>query len=383
MTAHLVGTLARRGVEAAHAHMQQPDPEKIFQKLPGWGLALMGVTFLLFAFFSSSIEYIIRLVYAHLAIVEQPETTIEVHVYQPASTEDAKIVQNLVEAGLVEESALNPEPCVTEKRNAITSSLRRTKNHITSIAGPKARWRGLPIFILYAFTVGVSGWILEKPLRLEVLPFGHVLVDILVGIFAARIHCAWTHKVISMPSDKKLKERMVSRAQWSELVVPTALSAGAHGICFEAIKTMHFASLEACKMLQAQKVSNWLIFLVAVIPTLIGAVVLALFILLPAYVSLVRKEASLLSPEEETIVPMDRTFGGRLMHIGDKLNVRDAWNSFTWEARRRLVKLYVKFFFVMVALVIVFAHVFALEFLLVAGDQAKDIIKDIHKHISL
>jgi hypothetical protein len=383
MTGHLVGALARRGVEAAHAHMQSDSPEKIIQKLPGWGVALMGFTLFLFAFFSSSIEYIIRLVYAHLAMVETPETTVEVHVYQPATTEDAKIVQNLVEAGLVEESALNPEPTVTEKRTAITSSLRRTKQHITSIAGSKARWRGLPIFILYIITVGVSGWILKKPLRFEILPFGNVLVDVGAAIFAARLHCAWTHKVISMPSDKKLKERMVSRAEWKELIVPTALSAGAHGFVVEAMKVILYGSVEACKMLEAQKVSNVLIFLVGVIPALVGGIVLALFILLPAYVSLVRKEASMLSPEEETIVPMDRTFDGRLQHIGDKLNVGDAWNSFTSEARIRLVKLYVKFFFVMVALFIVFAHVFALEFLLVAGDQAKDIIKDIHKHISL
>jgi hypothetical protein len=210
-----------------------------------------------------------------------------------------------------------------------------------------------------------------------------VLADILAALFAARLHCAWTHKVISMPSDKKLKERMVSRAQWKELAVPTALSMGAHGFCFEGIRTMHIFSVQACEILKVHNVSKWVIFLVAVVLLFRSAVVLAIFILLPAYVSLVRKEASLLSPEEETIVPMDRTFGGRIAYIGAKLNVGDAWNSFTWEARRRLVKLYVKFFLVMAALTIVFAHVFALELLLVTGENAKEIIKDIHQHVGL
>jgi hypothetical protein len=386
MTGHLVGTLARRGVEAANDHYHRHGPPQWVKdnvhKLPGWGIALMIFTVLAFTFLSTSIEYIIRLVYAHLAMVETPETTLEVRVYQQTSPEDAKIVQNLVEAGLIDDASFDgEESSVIERRHAITSGLKRTRNHITAIAGCSARWRGLPIFMLYIVVVSVSGWILRKPLRLEVLPFSHVIVDVLSAMFAARIHCAWTHKVISMPSDKRMPERLVSRAQWKELMVPTALSAGAHGFVFEGMRVMHEYSAQACEILDKHQVSTWIIFAVAVVPVLIGGVVLALTILLPAYVSLVRKEASLLSPEEETIVPMDRTFGGRIPHIGARLNVSDAWASFTWEARTRLVKLYVKFFFVMAALVVVFAHVMALEFVVAAGANAKDIIKDIQEHI--
>lgn len=385
MTGHLVGSLARRGVEAANDHYHRHGPPQWVKdnvhKLSGWGIALMVFTVIAFTIGSSSVEYIIRLVYAHLAMVETPETTVEVHVYQQASAEDQKIVQNLVEAGLIEDTGISEEPAIIEKKNAITSSFKRTRNHITSIAGYKAKWRGLPIFVLYVAVVSVSGWVLRKPLRLEILPFSNVLVDVLASLFAARIHCAWTHKVISMPSDKSLRARMVSRAQWKELVVPTALSAGAHGFVFEGMRVMHEYSAQACQMLEQHQVSNWIIFAVAVLPVLIGGAVLALFILLPAYVSLVRKEASLLSPEEETIVPMDRTFGGRIPYIGAKLNVGDAWASFAWDARVRLVKHYVKFFFVMVAMVLFFAHVLALEFLMAAGSNAMDILKDIQEHI--
>jgi hypothetical protein len=385
MTGHLVGSLARRGVEAANDHYQQHGPPQwvkdTVHKLPGWGIALMIFTVLFFIFASSSVEYIIRLVYAHLAMVETPETTVEVHVYQQASAEDAKIVQNLVEAGLIEDTGVAAdEPSVIEKRYAITAGFKRTRNHITAIAGRTAKWRGLPIFALYVVLVSVTGWILRKPLRLEVLPFSHVLVDVLSAIIAARVHAAWTHKVISMPSDKTLRQRLVSRAQWKELAVPAALSAGAHGFVFEGMQIMHYYSTQACEMLEANQVSKGLIFLVAVLPMLLGGAVLALFILLPAYVSLVRKEASLLSPEEDTIVPMDRTFGGRIPYIGATLNVGDAWASFTWEARARLVKHYIKFFFVMVAMTIVFGHLLALEFFLAAGKDAKDILKAVHEH---
>jgi hypothetical protein len=301
MTGHLVGTLARRGVEAANDHYHRHGPPQWVKdnvhKLPGWGIALMIFTVLAFTFLSTSIEYIIRLVYAHLAMVETPETTLEVRVYQQTSPEDAKIVQNLVEAGLIDDASFDgEESSVIERRHAITSGLKRTRNHITAIVGCSARWRGLPIFMLYIVVVSVSGWILRKPLRLEVLPFSHVIVDVLSAMFAARIHCAWTHKVISMPSDKRMPERLVSRAQWKELMVPTALSAGAHGFVFEGMRVMHEYSAQACEILNKHQVSTWIIFAVAVVPVLIGGVVLALTILLPAYVSLVRKEASLLSP---------------------------------------------------------------------------------------
>jgi len=385
MTGHLVGSLARRGVEAANDHYHQHGPPQWVKdnvhKLSGLGIALMILTVLGYVFLSSSVEYIIRLVYAHLAMVETPETTVEVHAYTQANAEDAKIVQNLVEAGLIEDSGCEDEPMVIERQFAITGSLKRTRNHITSIGGHRARWRGLFIFIMYAIMVSVTGWILRKPLRLEVLPFSNVLVDVLTAIFAARIHCAWTHKVISMPSDKRIRDRLVTRAQWKELMVPTALSAGAHGFVFEGIQVMHDYASQACEMLEQHQVSPWVIFAVAVVPVLAGGAALALFILLPAYVSLVRKEASLLSPEEETIVPMDRTFGGRIPYIGAKLNVGDAWASFTWEARVRLVKLYVKFFFVMVAMFLLFAHLLAFEFFVAAGSKAQDIILDIMEHM--
>jgi len=378
MTGHLVGTLARRGVEAAREHLQ--DPNETMTKLPGWGIALLSITILSFAFFASSIEYTIRLVMGHLAMVEHPETTVEVQLFEPASKEDLKIAQNLVDCGFIESSAIT-EPTIVTKVKPITSSIRRTKRHITAIGGGKARWRGLAIFILYALCAGISRTFLQALLR--VVPFGCVLADVAAGLLTARLHCAWTHQVISMPSTKTFRERMITRAQWRELMMPTTFSHAAHSISYLAIRQMYIVSVQAAEMLRAEKTANWIVVCVAFIPTIVGASVLGLFIMLPAYVALVRKEASLLAPEEETIVAMDRTFGGKLTYIGQKLNFVDAWNSFTWEARRRLVKLYIKFFFIMVLLVFTFSHIVALELFLMVGDNAMDIVKGVHQHMSL
>jgi len=69
----------------------------------------------------------------------------------------------------------------------------------------------------------------------------------------------------------------------------------------------------------------------------------AVFVFFPANVILVRIAASVLPEEEATILPFDRTFGGK-MAPGERLKMFDAWKSFTWEAIKRVVQIYVKAF---------------------------------------
>jgi len=45
----------------------------------------------------------------------------------------------------------------------------------------------------------------------------------------------------------------------------------------------------------------------------------------------------------------------------------DAWRSFNWEARRRLIKLFFKNFFIIVGMFIVIAHVLAAEVFVIMG----------------
>jgi hypothetical protein len=96
-----------------------------------------------------------------------------------------------------------------------------------------------------------------------------------------------------------------------------------------------------------------------------------LFLCLPAIVTLVRIEASILPEDQDTIVPFDRSFGGKVvgqMHGGSgKIGFLDAWRSFNWEARRRLIKLFVKVFFILAALLFVVVHVLIGEMMLVFG----------------
>lgn len=81
-----------------------------------------------------------------------------------------------------------------------------------------------------------------------------------------------------------------------------------------------------------------------------GVMILALFlqiaVQIPAYVVLIRVQASLLPADADTIVPFDRSFNGRIepVVVGGRgyATVRDAWASFSKSAWRRIVMLEVK-----------------------------------------
>jgi len=363
--ANLVGTLARRGVEVVRDRAGQGDED---MPLSPWAVALFGATFLAFVVFGSSIEYTIRILMGHLAIVESPNTT-TVEIYTPASGIDSLLKKEAEAQGLLE---VELEATTVTSTKPLTSSIRRTARHLKSIGGFKAKWRGLGIYIVYTFiTIMVSGALNKMILRL--VPFGEMLSNIAAALLTSRMHCAWTHKVITMPSGKKLWERRVSRANWKQLLAPTAMSMMACDLSIEAIKYIFVLSVAAAQAMSTKtNVPSWTVLVMGVVPGVVAMVSLPVFVVLPAYAALIRKEASLLPEEDETIVSFDRTFGGKLNQVGAVLSYKDAWKSFDGEARRRVVKLYAKFFFIMIACTIVMAHVFALELFMGVGDKVPE-----------
>jgi len=93
-------------------------------------------------------------------------------------------------------------------------------------------------------------------------------------------------------------------------------------------------------------------------------ILVSIFLVLPSAAALARVETSLLPEDEDTIVPVDRSFNGKVVsraHGGTGvLGFWDALKGFDGEARRRLIKLYFKL--VMISLAIGFAVGFVLVF---------------------
>ena len=84
---------------------------------------------------------------------------------------------------------------------------------------------------------------------------------------------------------------------------------------------------------------------------------------LPLEVALVRLQASLLSEDEEPIVPFDRSFGnngpnglrpGLLAEPRGSLSLKEAWRSLTWTEMRRLLRIFAKMLAVQAVVTAVF-----------------------------
>ena len=102
-------------------------------------------------------------------------------------------------------------------------------------------------------------------------------------------------------------------------------------------------------------------------------------ILIPADATLKRVQASMLPEENETIVPFDRSFAGKVTpeSLGGKgcVSMLDAWRTFDKEARLRLIKIYAKLFVVQIAVTVLFAMILVGELRLILGGDFDKVVQ--------
>ena len=272
-----------------------------------------------------------------LSTVEDQSTTVTVIQHQEPYHDNEN-----------EKEAIIDEEIIIAREQPITSKIRRTIHHLTAIGGYKARWRGLGagmVTSLFIYCLNINyGY------ALALLPLGEttrtILASVLVAIFFSRFHMAWTHIVISPPSPLSWWRRMaVGMFSVKALAIPAAAVAlseyAARGIhaSFGPMPEHHG------QQMSEEQARNELRRGLA---TIAVGVFLYVAVVIPASVTLVRVEASLLPEDVETIVPFDRTLGGAAPAAGQTENIqfmawyKAAWGTFTKNARIRLLKLYIK-----------------------------------------
>ncbi|PSN73547.1 hypothetical protein BS50DRAFT_483166 [Corynespora cassiicola Philippines] len=372
----MISHVVRRGLE--HPSTIQTIKRAVEEgpriEMPTWGSAIIFVTFVVSVVFLSAVEYTLKEVVATLCMVETPSAAITVSAAadEPA-TKDQK--EPLLETGPTI-TVVNAKP--------ITSSIRGTIRHVVSHAGRFARWRGFKISLLYGlvFSVALNVFSAIVPR----VPGHMVLISALAGAACANIHASWTHKVVSMPTQASFWSRVPSRSYWKTLAAPAAAKAA---MPYLALYITHGFILLLGLHRNAQdnfadySGAQWASLILRSLSALAIGVLCAIFLCLPAVVTLIRVEASILPEENDTIVPFDRTFAGkvvpRILGGSGAIGFFDAWRSFNWEARRRLIKLYLKIFFVMTALFLVAAHVLAFEVFAIMGPALGKYLKEVQE----
>lgn len=178
--------------------------------------------------------------------------------------------------------------------------------------------------------------------------------------------------MISAPSPKRWYQRLPTARTWKKVALPTAVLAIA-----EQVTVLVPAGLAMVIGIPHPKDTDKLsnaerqVLIVKGFAVVGVAVALAFLLVVPANVILTRVQASLLNDEEETIVPFDRSFGGKVVPeiVGGSgaIGMVEAWKTFDWNARVRLIKAYVKVTGMQIALSVLFFGVIVGEILLIVG----------------
>lgn len=279
-----------------------------------------------------------------LAIVENPNPPSYEAV---ANDDDNEAATAAADADAADAAAPAAHPA------AITSSLRRTYHVLYADGGWRSLFRGLVLAFVISVVVSVCTAVFSA------LPFvPSVLGWLLASLALVQLHTAWVHTVICSGPAKS--------AFWHDLPpFRRTLEATGLPVCASWLAKVVTATVPYY-LGRLMGLPTWDFRSPTTVPALDGHMVwkgtlvilfqfaLALVLIVPTTVVLVRVQASLLPPDEHTVVPFDRSFGGAVEPLivsgRGYTNMQDAYRTFSRASWRRLYVLYVKVYLAEIAI---------------------------------
>ena len=276
------------------------------------------------------------------------------------------------------------------KQAPITAKLRTAVRHLKAVAGPLSRFRGLHVAIIYhglhnIMVNLISGHRGNAGSSLLI----RSLVSIVTTVVLCRLHMTWTHILISMPSTKRWWRRIPSVKAVKSVILPTAIWAIAQQVSLYVpgmLFAIAFDTLQRPEGYGGNPQTVQKIALVQLFCVVLISIATIILVVIPAEVTLKRVEASMLPEEDESIVPFDRTFAGKVQPevLGGSgaVSMLDAWKTFDKEARIRLIKLYGKVFAIQIAVTTMFVMIIIGELRLIMGEDFEKMIKALQGNLS-
>jgi len=261
------------------------------------------------------------------------------------------------------------------KEQPITAKFRTTIQHLRARAGRLSRFRGISLFYITqiaTYRLAALFQALGVPMIMDV---------VLASVITARLSMAWTHIVMSEPSTKSWFQRLPSYKLFTKIAIPTAVLALSEQITV-VVPALFFVAMRLDQITPEKMAEmNRCQISMAVFRTL-TLVVLGIFsavaIVVPARVTLTRVQASLLSESEEPIIPFDRSFGGKFVPTAlggtGVVSMLEAWKTFDWSSRVRILTVYAKVLAMQTALMLFGAALILAELQLITGVQPSVII---------
>ncbi|PHH78680.1 hypothetical protein CDD80_6492 [Ophiocordyceps camponoti-rufipedis] len=311
--------------------------------LPQWTWLVLLLQLIVLVPILIVLSYTLQTVYPIFAMIQDDEPPI----YRPISLDSSS--QNDLPL------RLRPKPA-TAPRPTSTSSLRDINRLLMADGGVMSNFRGFSCALAQALSTSLLMTVFTAALGGLFAP----VATLLASLALVQLSTGWLHIVISRSSPLPFWKRLPTfkrafEATWRpvtmfwfacevSLWIPLALT----GLTGLTLPELQIAGHRQADVHQLNAT-----FLVKALALLLITLIFSVFLVIPANVVLVRVQASLLPAHDEAIVAFDRSFQGRVEPavVGGRgyVSITDAWATFSRDAWRRLLILYVKVFFVFVA----------------------------------
>ncbi|KAL4723128.1 hypothetical protein ACLX1H_009618 [Fusarium chlamydosporum] len=307
-------------------NVPKPNLGHELNQLPDWSFFVFMVNFILFIPVFLLCSYTFEKVFPVLAIVEDEKPP----AYAPLP------VESLADDGMPKPAGTSASPTAGQGK-PVTSSFRATFGLLRSTGGFRAMYRGLFMHLIQGLALGLINGMLY-----HITSYSFVIAHLISSLICVQLSTAWVHIVITPESQARWYSRIppfksTFLATWRPTIIFWAAS---QIVTLSGLGTLYVLDTDGNEIPQIEGSEG----------SVFGVMILALFlqiaVQIPAYVVLIRVQASLLPADADTIVPFDRSFNGRIepVVVGGRgyATVRDAWASFSKSAWRRIVMLEVK-----------------------------------------
>lgn len=191
--------------------------------------------------------------------------------------------------------------------NAFTNQRSLARRHLYSQRGFWSICPGLNVFLVYILLTGLI-MILARPIFAEE---GHnlfvcIFSRLFFGLLLTNLHTAWVHTVISKPSKKSIWQRVPGWREWIEIIPAASLDIVLPN-CVHHLTKRFGVSIGYPAFGELPSTQE----------TLGSVVFLAVPVILEYLTSIftraiyIRVAASMLPDDDESVIPFDRSFGGR------------------------------------------------------------------------
>ncbi|KAJ9492384.1 hypothetical protein VN97_g858 [Penicillium thymicola] len=195
---------------------------------------------------------------------------------------------------------------ITPGSNAVTNQRSLARRHLQSQKGFWSIYPGLNVFLIYNLAtvlITIPAW--------PIFAGGHnlfvsILFRLSFGLLLTNLHTAWVHAVISKPSKKSIWQRLPGWREWIAIIPAASLDIVLPHCVYYLTKrfgaSMGYQAFGEVQFAQENLGSLAFLAMAVVFEYLASVFTRAIYI---------RVAASMLPNDDESVVPFDRSFGGR------------------------------------------------------------------------